>query len=256
MRAAVSTMPVNLENAKRILLATVLTGLCWALPGCQSITPTSNFAEIRFIDASPNAPGIDIYQGTTPLIFNMGFTTVTSYAPINAGSYRFTVDTDGTTQALVSTVGGIVAGHQYTVMVSNLASSLQETVFTDQSQGAPSGQIAIRIINEATQSGPYDVYMVPSGIPLIDVIPVFSGVTFNTISGYVNVPTGSYSVEIVPSGTTLTSTSVATFSSPVIPFNAGSAHSFIILDQQIITTPGAQVLILDDYESPGSVPTV
>jgi hypothetical protein len=256
MRAAVSTMPVNLENAKRILLATVMTGLCWALPGCQSITPTSSFAEIRFLDASPNAPGIDIYVGNTPKVFNMGFTTLTTYVPISPGTYRFTVDTDGTTQALVSTVGSISANHQYTVMVSNLSASLQETVFPDQSQSAPSGQIAIRVINEATQSGPYDVYMVPSGIPLIDVIPVFTGVTFNTITAYVDVPTGSYSVEIVPSGTTLTSTSVATFTSPVASYSGGSAHTFVILDQQIITTPGAQVLIVDDYESPGSVPGI
>jgi hypothetical protein len=249
-------MPVNLENAKRILLATVLTGLCWALPGCQSITPTTTFAEIRFIAASPNAPGLDIYEGNTPVIFNMGFTNVSTYVPISPGSYRFTVKTDGSNQTLVSTVGTISAGHQYTVMVSNIAATLQETVFTDQSQSAPSGQIAVRIINEATQSGPYDVYMVPSGTPLIDVIPVFTGVTFNTISAYVNVPTGDYSVVIVPAGTTLTSTTVATFTSPVTTFNGGSAHTFIILDQQIIATPGAQVVIVDDYESPSSVPGI
>jgi len=256
MRAAVSTMPVNLENAKRILLATVMTGLCWALPGCQSITPTTSFAEIRFLDASPNAPGIDIYEGNSPIVFNMGFTTLTSYVPISSGTYRFTVDTDGTTQSLVSTVGSISSGHQYTVMVSNISATLQETIFPDQSQSAPSGQIAVRIINEATQSGPYDVYMVPSGTPLIDVIPVFTGVTFNTISAYVDVPTGNYSVVIVPAGTTLTSTTVATFASPVTAFSGGSAHTFVILDQQIITTPGAQVLIVDDYESPGSVPGI
>jgi Domain of unknown function (DUF4397) len=249
-------MPVNLENAKRILLATAMTGLCWALPGCQSITPTSTFAEVRFIDASPNAPGLDIYEGTTAVIFNMGFGNVSTYTPISPGDYRFTVKTNGSNQTLVSTLGSVSTGHQYTVLVSNISASLQETIFTDQSQSAPGGQIAVRVINEATQSGPYDVYMVPSGIPLIDVIPVFTGISFNGITAYVDIPAGSYSVEIVPTGTTLTSTSVATFSGTVIPYTSGSAHTFIILDQQIITTPGAQVISTDDFEPPGSVPAI
>jgi len=68
---AKGAMPETIfDNAKRILLATVLTSLCWALPGCQSITPTTTYAEIRFIDASYNAGGIDIYEGTSAIIYN------------------------------------------------------------------------------------------------------------------------------------------------------------------------------------------
>ncbi len=98
--------------------------------------------------------------------------------------------------------------------------------------------------------------MVPSGTPLLDVSPILTGSSFGNISAYINIPTGTYQVEIVPSGTTLTSTTVATYSSSEIIFNSGSAHTFIILDQQIITTPGAQVITTDDYEPPGSVPTI
>ncbi len=172
---AKGAMPETIfDNAKRILLATVLTSLCWALPGCQSITPTTTYAEIRFIDASYNAGGIDIYEGTSAIIYNMGFTQVSSYVPISPGSYRFSAHSAGSSQVLVSTTGSVSTDKQYTVMISNVAASLQETVFTDQSQAAPGGQIAVRVINEATQSGPYDVYMVPSGTPLIDVTPVLT----------------------------------------------------------------------------------
>lgn len=241
------------ENAKRIVLATVLTGLCWALPGCQSITPTTNYADIRFIDASPDAPGMDIYQGNTAVVYNMGFTTVTTYVPISPGSYRFTAYTANTKQSLVSTTGGVSNGNQYTVLISNVAASLQETIFLDQSHPAPSGQIAIRVINEATASGPYDIYMVPSGTLLINVKPILTNVAFNTIGSYIDIPVGSYSAVIVPAGTVLTATTVATYTSAVKAYTAGSAHTFIILDQQIVTTPGAQIITTDDYESPGSV---
>jgi len=250
---AKGAMPEKIfDNGKRILLATVLTSLCWALPGCQSITPNTNYAEIRFIDAS-NGSGVDIYEGTTAIVYNVGFATVSSYVPISPGSYRFTADTAGSSQALVSTTGSISAGKQYTVMVSNVEPNLQEQVFTDQSTPAPSGQIAVRVINEATQSGPYDVYMVPSGTKLIDVTPVLTGSAFNSITGYINIPTASYSVVIVPAGTVLTTTTVATYTSAVAAFTGGSAHTFIILDQQIITNPGAQVITTDDYEASSSV---
>jgi hypothetical protein len=249
-------MPVNLENAKRILLATLLTGLCWALPGCQSITPNSTFAEIRFIDASATAPGLDFYENATAVVYNVGFTTVTTYVPISPGTYRFSANTAGTTQLQVFTNGSVTTGHQYTVLVSTVGVNLAEAIITDQSSSAPSGQIAIRVINEATQSGPYDVYMVPQGTALMDVSPILTNSSDTNISAYINIPTGTYSVEIVPAGTTLTSTTVATFSGTATAYNSGSAHTLIILDQQIITTPGAQVITTDDYESPGSVPTI
>ncbi len=236
-------------------MATVLTALYWALPGCQSISPTTTYADIRFIDASLDAGGIDIYQGNTAVVYNMGFTTVSSYVAISPGTYRFTADTANTKQVLVSASAGIATGKQYTLLISNVAASLQETIFQDQSSPAPSGQIAIRVINEATSTSgtPFDVYMVPSGTLLINVKPILSNVAFNTIGSYIDIPTGSYSVVIVPAGTVLTSTTVATYTSAVKAYTAGSAHSFIILDQQLVTTPGAQVITTDDYEPPGSV---
>jgi len=244
---------ISLETVKRITLATALAAVCWAIPGCQSITPTTTYSLIRFIDASPDAPGLDMYQGNTVDVYNLGFGSVTSYIPTSPGTYRFSAYSAGTKQSLISTSAGIATGTQYTVMVSNIDANLEEKVFPDQSQSAPSGQIAIRIINEATQSGPYDVYMVPSGVKLINVNPIATDVTFDTVGSYINIPTSSYSIEILPTGTTLTSTTVATYSSALTPYTAGSAHTFLILDQQIITTPGAQVLIIDDYEPPGSV---
>ncbi len=118
-------MPVNLENAKRILLATLLTGLCWALPGCQSITPTTNYAEIRFIDASPNAPGLDFYETAQAVDYNVGFSPSPPHTGISPGTYRFSANTAGTSQTLVSTVGSVSTGHQYTVLVSNLLPAWQ-----------------------------------------------------------------------------------------------------------------------------------
>jgi hypothetical protein len=223
------------------------------LPGCQSISPTTTYADIRFIDASPDAGGIDIYEGNTAVVYNMGFTTVTTYVPISPGTYSFKADTANTKQTLISASAGIATGKQYTVLISNVAASLQETIFQDQSSAAPSGQIAIRVIMEAVSSGPYDVYMVPSGATLITANPILTDIAFNTIGSYIDIATGSYTVYIVPAGTVLSSTTVATYTGTLTAYTAGSAHTIIILDNPLLTTPPVQVITTDDYESPGSV---
>jgi len=245
----------RLQLVRRIVQGTLLGALALLLPGCQSISPTPTIAEIRYIDASPDAPGMDIYQGSTAQVYNMGFATVTSYVPASQGTYRFAANTSGTSQVLVNTNGTILNGHQYTVMISNVAASLQMTVFSDQSGPAPSGQLAFRIINENTSGGSYDVYLIPSGATLETVSPIFTSVVFNTISNYIDIPDASYAVAILPAGTVPTTTTVATYEGALTTYNAGSAHTFVILNQKVVTTPGAQVQTLDDYESPDA-PTI
>jgi hypothetical protein len=233
-----------------IVQGSLLASLLLLLPGCQSITPNATYAQVRFIDASPDAPGLDIYQGATAQVYNMGFATITSYVPVNQGTYAFYAKTAGTTQSLISTNGTMLNGHQYTVMVSNVSASLQMTIFTDRSSAAPSGQIALRVINMDTSTGAFDVYIIPSGATLETVSPILTNVAFNSISNYINVPDQSYSVAILPTGTVPTTTTVATYTGALTTYTAGSAHTLLILNQQIVTTPGAQVVTLDDYESP------
>ena len=57
---------------------------------------------------------------------------------------------------------------------------------------------------------------------------------------------------MVPTGTIPASTTVATYSSPQATYSAGSAHTIILIDQQVVSTAGLQVVIADDFESPGA----
>jgi len=96
------------------------------LSGCQSIDVNgSNQAGIRLINASPNLPtGIDFYDGTSPLAYNLGFTTATrSYIPVNPGTQTIYADTANTTQVLTSAAATMGIGKNYTVLVGNVAAS-------------------------------------------------------------------------------------------------------------------------------------
>ena len=64
---------------------------------------------------------------------------------------------------------------QYTVLIGNSAASLQQLTLTDQSQPAPSGQIALRFIDQATRISAVDIYLVPAGQKLTAVTPLVTG---------------------------------------------------------------------------------
>ena len=67
------------------------------------------------------------------------------------GVYTISADAAGTKQVLSSSKGTFAASTQYTVLIGNSAASLQQITLTDQSQAAPSGQIALRFIDQATR---------------------------------------------------------------------------------------------------------
>ena len=52
----------RLHLAPRARRLIALAVLATALTGCQSITGNQPFTQIRVIDASPDAPNLDIYQ--------------------------------------------------------------------------------------------------------------------------------------------------------------------------------------------------
>jgi hypothetical protein len=222
------------------------------LSGCQGIVATQSGSQVRIIDASPDAPGLDIYQNNAAIAYNLGFGTITSYVPIDPGTYTTSATVAGTKQVLSSSKGTFVTGTQYTVLIGNSAASLQQLTLKDQSQAAPSGQIALRFIDQATRIAPLDIYLVPAGKKLTDVTPVVTNINFNTNTGYLNIPTGTYTLVMVPTGTIPASDTVATYVGAQITYTGGSASTVILIDQQLVTTPGLQVIVASDYVSPSA----
>jgi Domain of unknown function (DUF4397) len=227
-----------------------IAALLGALTGCQGIVSSPTLSQIRIIDSSPDAPGLDIYESTTAIAYNLGFGTITSYVPINPGTYTFSSKSSGTSQVLTSAKATLVSNGQYSILLGDSSASLQETILKDQSQPAPSGQISLRFIDQATRVSALDVYMIPAGQKLTAVTPVVTDISLSTNTGYINIPTGAYTLVLVPTGTIPTSTTVATYTGAQITYTSGSARTLILIDQQLVTTPGLQVITADDYDSP------
>ena len=194
------------------------------LPGCQSITGNPSLSQVRIIDASPDAPGVDVYQDSSVLAYNLGLGTVTSYVPIAPGSFTINVDTAGTKQKLVASTGSFLRNGQYTVLVGNFAASLQETILTDQTIPAPAGTVSLRFLDASVRAGAIDLYLVPKGSTLVDTTSLLTNVLFNMNTGYLNVPTGTYTLVALPAGTVPTAKTATLYTGAAVTYIASAAN--------------------------------
>jgi hypothetical protein len=216
-----------------------------------------SMAQLRVIDASPDAPAIDSYQNNSALAYNLGFGTVTTYVPMTPGSYTLAADRAGTRQALVTGAASLSAGHQYTAIVGNIDAAMQQTVLLDQSQPAPSGQIAVRLVDQATRAGAVDVYMIPRAGKLSTAAPIATNLSFGSNSGYLELPDGLYELAVVPAGTVPVSSTVTLLSGAQVEYASGAVRTVVLIDSPLAagapsahSTAGVQAIIADDCDPP------
>lgn len=226
-----------------------LAALILPLTACQGIVGTSTPAQVRIIDASPDAPPLDIYQGPAPLAYNLALGTITSYVPIAPGAYPVLADTAGTRQHLISAPATFLPGSQYTVLLGNYSNSLHELILKDQTQPAVFGQADLRLVHQSTRAGALDLYLVPIGSTILTAHPLLIGFAFNANSGYLHLPTGTYTLIALPTGTTPTVSTPTSYTGSAILYDSGSAHTIVLIDQPLDTTPGIQAIIANDFDS-------
>jgi Domain of unknown function (DUF4397) len=232
------------RSAPRVVAAAATLVL---LTGCGAIV-SSPVSQVRVVTASPDAPRLDIYQGSNPLAHNLGFGTVTSYIPLSPGSDTIAANTTGTRQLLSVSKTNFASSGQYTVLIGNSAANMQQITLTDQSQPAPAGEIALRFIDQATRVAASDIYLVPAGQKLTTITPLVTNLLFGGNTGYLNIPTGTYSLVMLSTGTVPSSAIAAPYTGPQVTYSAGSAHTVILIDQQLPSTPGLQVITASDFD--------
>jgi hypothetical protein len=240
----------TLHLAKRTAKTLACAALALALVGCQSIAGTALYTQVRFVDASPDAPSVDFYENTTAVIYGTSFGSTSSYIPINPGNYSFGVDVTKTQQQLATVKATVVAGGEYTVIAGNVASSLQMTVLQDQATPAPGGQVSLRFIDQATRIGAVDIYLLPSGGNLTGASAAVSNISLGKAPTYINISNGTYSIVIFPAGTVPSGTTSSLYTGSQISYSGSAALSYVMFDQQVANVAGLQVIGLADYQAP------
>jgi hypothetical protein len=235
--------------------AAALATLAAVLTGCQGMSGVQPVSQVRVIDASPDAPAIDIHQNFATGLYNIGFGTVSSYIPIAPGAYTHTAYIAGTRQRLATVQASFVDGGQYTVLTGNTAAALQMSILRDQSTPAPPGQVALRVLNQTTGPGEFDLYLLPAGSPVTALIPLAPHTSFGANTGYINAPSGTYSLLAFPTGSVPAETRPA-FNGAQASYPSGAVRTLVLIDQPLPlqqsgarhATPALQVITATDFD--------
>jgi hypothetical protein len=240
----------SVRQATRLVALAATLGV---LSGCQGMISNPSSSQVRIIDVSPAAPNLDIYQSHNALAYSLGFGTVTSYVPVEPGTYTIAANSTGTEHVISAAKGTFLASTQYTVLIGgDTAANPKQLTLKDQNQPAPSGQIALRFLNQASRVGTVDVYLVPPGETLTDVKPAVTNVILGANTGYLNVPAGTYTIVMLPAGTLPAGTTVPAYTGTQVTYADGSARTIILIDQLLVSGYHLQTITADDYEPPSA----
>ncbi len=107
----------------------------------------------------------------------------------------------------------------------------------------PAGYVSLRFLQQAAQTGAVDIYLVASNGTLAGAKPLLSDVATGTVSGYLNVQAGSYTLVIAPAGD---KNAKDVYSSDALQFTGGQVRSVLIMDAQLTTNPPVTIAIGND----------
>lgn len=225
------------------------------LSGCQSVAGSSPETMVRVIDASYNAPAVDVDVATTPIAENIGSGTITNYAFLPPENATASVYPTGTKKATAQASGQMLANGDYSVLLEDSGAGYTATLLSDESTAPPSGDIALRFIEESPAAGAVDVYLVPGSTTVAAAKPLLTNLTVNSVSDYETVPAGTYTVVVLPTGETPTASTSTTsttttqnYASTNLQLTAGAAETVVIMDSKLTATPPVTLVVGTDRE--------
>jgi len=224
-------------------LFALLPVLAVCLSGCENVQSSPQQSLVRFIDASYNAPAVDVTVAGTSIASNVGQGTVTGYALLAPSPQaKIVVSADGTTTPLVTSYGTLVVGHEHSVFLTDFNSTYKVVVLEDQGTPAPGGHSEIRFINEAPGTGAVDIYLVPGSSTLADA-KIIATVPIGGTAGYITFTSQTVSLVTVQAGVVPTATNSTT---TPLPLTGGEVDTALIVDSQLTTTPPSVIIVADD----------
>lgn len=231
------------------VLALSLAAAAAVLTGCQGMSRLQPISQVRVIDASPDAPAIDIRQNADTGLYNVAFGTVSSYIPVAPGAYTHAAYAAGTAQRLATVRGSFTDGGQYTVLTGNTAAALQMSILRDRSTPAPAGHVALRIVTQTTLPAAFDLYLLPAGSPMTALVPLASHASYGANTGYINAPSGTYSLVAFPAGSSPLATRPI-YNGAQASYPSGAVRTLVLIDHPTLNpaVPSLQIITAHDFD--------
>ncbi|MGQ9684557.1 MAG: DUF4397 domain-containing protein [Anaerolineae bacterium] len=191
---------------------------------------------VRILHSSPDAPAVDIYVDDSPAITGLSFGQISDFATLPSGRHNVKVypaSASGKGQPVIEANVDLMAGQDYTVVAIGKLQDIQPMVLVDTTM-APKGDMAkVRIIHASPDAPSVDI-AVPGG-PVL-----FRDVKFKQTTSWMDVKSGSYTLEVRPAGSTQ-----AVMTVPNFRIEGGNLYTFVALGM-LKGTPSFMILPVVD----------
>lgn len=174
-------------------------------PSSLGSANASTFAgpvRLRVAHLSTDAPNVDVWVNGEVVLSNVPYQAVSDYLDLEAGEYRIQVTPAGATSPIViDATLPLSAGSVYTVAAVGFLSSnslVPLVLFDDLAVGQGA---RLRFVHASADTGAVDVAV--AGGPVL-----FESITFQKASDYVEVPGGTYDLEVRPAGSSTVALSI------------------------------------------------
>ena len=219
--------------------------LACMLSACVNVASYTQPSLVRVIDASYNAPAVNVVVEGVTLAANVGQGSISNYGTLTASTAAAikVTEVSGSTTALVSTTGTILAGKHHTVLLSDNGQSSTGyivTILEDQQTAAASGHSAFRFINMAPSTGAVDVYMVPSGSTLAESKALVSNIAAGAVTDYTSFSSQTVTMEVTAYGST---TALCTQS---LALTGGEVRTVLLVNTQLTSSPAIEAFVAKD----------
>ena len=234
-----------MENARQLTLpglavaAALSLALVLSLSGCVNTASFTQPTLVRVIDASYVAPPFNVLVEGSSIAGNVGQGTISPYATLPSSTAApIKIANAATGDSLTTTSNPLLAGHQYSVFLSDLAgtpSGYTVSVLTDQQISAPTGHSAFRFLNQAIKTGPVDVYMIPTGVTLANSIPIAANLPVGASNSYIDFNAQTVTLVVTPAGK-----ATPKYTSTAIYLVGGEVRTVLLVDAQLTSDPPIQ----------------
>ncbi len=159
----------------------------------DNTAPVSDTAKIRVAHFSPDAPAVDIFvNGVRSAITDLAYDTTSGYVELDAGSYEFGVaPADG--DPIYTTTVTLEAGTVVTAWANGLLNGTGLQAFKVTPTVDRDYNLQLRVLHASPNAPPVDV--------LVNGTPAVTDLAFGSLTSYLPLTEGLYTIAIRVSGT-------------------------------------------------------
>ena len=207
---------------KKIWLAVFLAALV-VLSGCHKGS-SSNSTNLRSVNAVGDSEPLDVLVADSVTVSALALGSTSGFSSINSGSQETKIRSSTAGSILSDKTLTFPSNTDNTLLIFGHRSAIQNQLLADDTTTIDSGQLRVRLVNLAPDSGPVDMYL---AAPIASSPVIIAGATFGTVSSSAEVAPGNLTISFTTAGT-----QDLLFQSSPQTFNAGTYYTILVVPTQ------------------------